>query len=69
MASAAWPCPYCGVWLRVAVQPSKITKSGPDQLTVEFNTQVVAHICKGKHSDVPTLAVRGDEGEAPGRLQ
>lgn len=48
-SSVAIACPFCGSWLRVAAQPSKITRNEgrrPNQLHVEFDSQTVAHICK-----------------------
>lgn len=48
MATAAIRCPFCGTWLRIAVQPSRITKQSDksDDLFVMFDEQHVAHICK-----------------------
>lgn len=49
MSTTAVRCPFCGVWMRVAVQPSHIEKVGrlddSRALKVKFDDQVVAHIC------------------------
>lgn len=47
MSTTPIVCPYCGGWLRVAVQAAHITKSKlGDQLRVVFHEQLVAHVCK-----------------------
>lgn len=50
MATVPVTCPYCGVWIRVAVQPSKIIKPNAktDDLYIKFDDQEVAHVCKKK---------------------
>lgn len=39
--------PCCGVWLRVAVQPSKIEVLN-GRVHVEFDPQNAAHVCQPK---------------------
>lgn len=46
MATIPVSCPFCGVWMRVAAQPSRIRKMTDEQLRVQFSEQEVAHICK-----------------------
>lgn len=51
MSTTAIRCPYCGGWMRVAVQASHIKKAlMPNQLLVKFDDQSVAHICRTKET-------------------
>ncbi len=50
MATIALKAPCCGEWIRVAAQPSRVTKF-EDQLKVQFDAQVVAHTCMEKKDD------------------
>lgn len=47
MSTVAITCPECGVWLRVAVQPSQVQVL-QNHLEVQFDRQFVAHKCKEK---------------------
>ena len=49
MSTVALLCPYCGDWLRVAVQPSGVEWIvRGKQLGVRFSDQLVAHICNSE---------------------
>lgn len=48
MATIPLRCPDCGEWLRVAAQPSEISKATKNALRVRFDSQTVAHTCKEK---------------------
>ena len=46
MSTAAVRCPFCGAWMRVAVQESRVEKTDEGSLLVMFDAQKVAHICR-----------------------
>lgn len=45
MSTTPFRCPGCGVFLRVPVQISTITKY-EDNMLIEFDNQTLAHVCK-----------------------